>query len=187
MLDEALSIITHLGLETMSITHNNKDFFYETSYDLENGLSINVSLYVRDGIVKNLTININPEKKKSGFPRSWLAYSPETLIQRYGRPSKVDVFVDRGPQPIYTLVFYFDALNLIIEYISYDIDPNFGICPLRDQVTFVRAWMGKNPVNPPSIDVPLEEATSMTMEEFSKLMTGNPGKACFNLKDEMFP
>jgi len=32
----------------------------------------------------------------------------------------------------------------------------------------------------------LEEATSMTMEEFSKLMTGNPNKACLNLKVKMF-
>jgi hypothetical protein len=47
--------------------------------------------------------------------------------------------------------------------------------------------MGKNPKDPPRVAVPLEKATSMTTEEFSKLMTGNPSKACFTLNGEIFP
>jgi hypothetical protein len=47
--------------------------------------------------------------------------------------------------------------------------------------------MGKVPVYPPAEAVPLQDATDMTIEEFSNLMTGNPNEACFIVKGEVFP
>jgi hypothetical protein len=85
------------------------------------------------------------------------------------------------------MVMYFDAENLIVEYYSYDLGAKLQVCPPTDQMDSVRLWMGQDPQYPPLEDVPLEKATSMTMEEFSKLMTGDPNKACFKLKPEIFP
>jgi hypothetical protein len=100
--------------------------------------------------------------------------------------------VGRGePGVSYAMVTYFDVVHTIIEYgISYDMqfeNSSFRICPLIDQHSGLRIWFGSNPEDPPLRGVPLEQATSMTIEEFSKLMTGNPNNACFNLKEEAFP
>lgn len=185
---EAISAITHFGLQLLYVnTLANKDF-RESRYDFESGLSISTSLAIQDNIVQNLRVYITPEKRRTGVPRAWLAYSPETLINRYGLPSKVDFNVDRGEFPSYVIDIYFDSMDLIVEYTSYDLGANLRVCPLTDQIRSVRLWMGKNPENPPPPKlVPVDQATSMTIEEFSNLMTAKTNTACFNLKEEMFP
>jgi hypothetical protein len=82
---------------------------------------------------------------------------------------------------------YFDTVDLIVQYNSYDISAKWQICPLTDQIDSVRIWMGTNPIYPPPDLVPLEQATPLTMEKFSELMTSDPKKACLTLKEEMFP
>ena len=146
-----------------------------------------VTLTIQDKVVENLRVNIHPEKQKAGVLRKWLVYSPQTLIDRYGLPSRVDFFLDRGEILSYGMVMYFDSVQLIAEYDSYELGTQLQICPLTNQIDPVRIWMGQNPQYPPFESIPLEKATLMTMEEFSKLMTGDPNKACFELDGEMFP
>jgi hypothetical protein len=61
------------------------------------------------------------------------------------------------------------------------------LCPLTNKPFFIKFWMGDEPRYPPPPSVPLEQATTLTLEDFSKLMLGEPNKACFKLKDEAFP
>ena len=189
-LGEANDILTHLGLEIKSTTLDNKDF-YGFKYDFDSGLSVITTLTVTKDIVRNLRVDIGPEKQVVGVKREWLAYSPETLINRYGRPSSVVFALDWGPRSFFDMVMYFDAVDLIVEYSGYDIihkeKGSPRICPLTAQFEAVNLWMGKDPVYPPGGGVPLEEATGMTMEEFSKVITGDPDKACFELNGEMSP
>ncbi len=193
MLSDAKEILTHLGLEINNTTQANKEF-YGTSYKFDNGLSISAILTIQDTIIENIRLKIIPEVRQSRVPRKWLAYSPETLINRYGPPSRADFAIAWGPgtSSYFQMVMYFDNVDLIAEYDGQDIIPwqqksSPQVCPSVDQFEIVRIWMGKNPVYPPASAVSLESATGMTMEEFSKLMTGDPNKACFNLKGEMFP
>jgi hypothetical protein len=51
----------------------------------------------------------------------------------------------------------------------------------------VSVWLDQSIYFPPTDWVSLEQATPLTMEEFSKLMTDDPAKACLNLKAEKFP
>jgi hypothetical protein len=194
-LGEAKSIFTHLGIQIRSTTYEGKDF-YGIRYDFDSGISIIVTLTVQEEIVENLRVDITPEIQRAGIPREWLAYSPETLINRYGLPSRVDFSVDRGPHEPgttytdYFMIMYFDKVNMIVSYEYGSIDPQLDslrVCPLTDQFTLVRVWLGANPQHPPLNEIPLEQAMSVTMEEFSNLMTGHPNKACFNLKEEAFP
>jgi len=186
-LNEAINIFVHLGLPIKSTTYEGKEF-YGTQYEFDSGLSIIVTLTIQDEIVKNFRVDINPETQKVGVPREWLAYSPETLIRQYGLPSKVDFFLGRGPRTSFTMYMYFDAADLIVEYHILDLRARLQVCPLIEQFHYVGIWMGKDPIYIPAADtVPLEKATSMTMEEFTELMIGTPNKACFNVKGEMFP
>ena len=188
-LDEAKKIIMHLGLPIKSTTYEGKDI-YGTHYNFESGLSIYGNLTVQDEIVRNLRIDIIPETSKAGTPREWLAFSPETLIKRYGIPSGVDFVVDWGPNLFFAMDMYFDKVDLIVAYSSTSINSNpngtLQVCPLTAQFDDARLWMGKNPINPPGHGVPLEDVTSLTLDEFSTLMTGNPTHACFIVDGNAF-
>jgi hypothetical protein len=188
---EARQIFSHLGLPLqLTLEQDNKQFFAIT-HDLEAGPSLEIILTIESGIVQNLRVTIIPEKQTRGSARQWLAYSPETLLRRYGQPTSVDFFADWGPSPAYDMTTYFDTVDLIVEYGSHNItggtDSAPQVCPLTDQIDAVRLWLGKQPVDPPDRLVPLESATGMTMEQFSSLMTGTPDKACLNLNKQYFP
>lgn len=191
-LDEAINTFAHLGLSLKFVaTLDNKDF-YDVSYNLNNGIEVSPNIAIQNNIVKNLSVGIN-DTSEMGSSRKWSAYSPETLIKRYGPPSQVDFFLGRvAPTPIHSMVLYFEKVDLIVEYggtniLNVDGGSKLEICPLTNKVDFLKFWMGDDPQYPPSPGVPLEEATSLTMEEFSKLMTGDAKMACFNLKEEKFP
>jgi hypothetical protein len=189
-LDEAKKIFMHLGLPIKGTTYQGKDI-YGTHYNFESSLSIYGNLTVQNEIVRNLRIDIIPETSKAGTPREWLAFSPETLIRRYGSPSRVSFAVDWGPSSFFDMAMNFDAEELIVEYSGYDLIPRQKgspvVCPLTARFDSVRLWMGKDPIYPPAEVVLLEKATSMTIEEFSNLMTGNPNGACFQINGDMFP
>ncbi|NOH04088.1 MAG: hypothetical protein HND47_20020 [Chloroflexi bacterium] len=190
-LDEATNIFVSLGLQPEhTLTQNNQEF-YDTDYHIEKGFEISIILTVQDGIIKSLDAGINVPAEVS-IPRKWAAYSPETLITQYGVPSKVDFFLGRvTPTPTHSMVLYFENSELIVAYIGSDLlnnsNPQLEICPTTNQVGHIQIWLGKNPRHPPKQGVPLEEASNLTVEEFSKLMLGDPSKACFNLKEEAFP
>ncbi len=190
-LGEAKNIFIHFGLQSEYTTTLEDKDFYEVDYGSDTGLSLIVLLTVQNETVENLRIHPHPEKQKTGVPREWLAYSPETLIERYGVPSRVNFVLDWGPRPFFEMDMYFDAVDMIVEYDGHDIIPRQKgsprVCPLTDQYEGVGLWMGKDPYYPPRGGVPLEKATSMTLQEFADLMTGDPTKACFVINGEVFP
>lgn len=187
---EAKNIFNHLGLQIKRTIYEGKDF-YGVSYDFDSGLSVLVTLTVQDMVVMELRVDINPETQKTGVLREWSTYSPEALIQQYGTPSKVDFALEWGPRSFFAMDIYFETVELIVEYTGYEIVGGTRtmpqICPLTDQFSSVRIWMGKDPQNPPPDGVLLEEASSMTVEEFSELMKGSLDTSCFSLDGEMFP
>jgi hypothetical protein len=138
-----------------------------------------------------LRVDIGPEKQVVGVKREWLAYSPETLINRYGRPSRVVFALDWGPRSFFDMVMYFRTQDLIVEYAGYDVVPwQQGVpwvCPTNLHYDTIRIWMGKNPVYPPSGGSPVDQATYLSIDSFSALMLGDSDKACFPLNLEVFP
>jgi hypothetical protein len=188
--EEAKNIFSHLGLQMASKMYEGKDFS-SIHYVLDSGLSNWVTLTIQNNIVENIRIQITPEKRNAVTSRDWLAYSPETLIKRYGTPSRVDIGIDWGPSILFTMTLYFNDIDLIVDYSSTNFSyPNenwkLEVCPLTDQFDSAWLWMGKNPVYPPGQGVPLETVTSMTLDEFSKLMTGDPNNACFIVNGDVF-
>jgi hypothetical protein len=188
--DEAMNIISSIGLRLEKTNARDNQEFYATTYHIEKGFEITVIFTVQDDIIKTLDAGINVPAEVS-IPRKWSAYSPETLISEYGTPSKVEFFLGRvTPTPTHSMILYFENAELIIAYIGsnlLNISPQLEFCPLTNQVENIQIWLGKNPRHPPIQGVSLEEATSLTLEDFSKLMLGDPNKACFNLKDKAFP
>jgi hypothetical protein len=159
-----------------------------TSHRFATDLSIYIWLSIKSGIVENLQIPITLPANQSPAARSeWSAFSPENLIRQYGLPSKVNIFADLGPTPTYAIDMYFDAHDMIYSYWSYDFGVNLRVCPNSDHFEGISIWMGKNPINPPLETVPLEKATTMTREEFAKLLTSDTNGVCFLLNKAAFP
>jgi hypothetical protein len=113
------------------------------------------------------------------------------LIKNYGNPSQVIFALDWGERSFFEMDLYFEKSDLIVQYVGEDIIPRKKgspeICPLKAQFRAVRVWIGKNPIDPPLPGIPLEDATHMTLDEFSNLMLGDPDYACFTLDGTQFP
>ena len=85
------------------------------------------------------------------------------------------------------MIMYFDTPGLIVHYSGYNMTPE-SFCPMTAPFDFVRLWMGHNPPDTPSFEtISLEDATSLTMDQFTQLMLGDPKKACFRVKEEVNP
>lgn len=189
-LEDASDIFARLGLQLIHTNSRDNKDFYAITYNLDDGLEITAILTVQNSIVKSIDMGIN-DSSQDGIPRKWSAYSPETLIERYGAPSRVDFFLGRvAPTPTHAMVLYFEAIDLIVGYSGSGIlssEATLEICPLTNDVDFIKIWMGENPRYPPSQGISLEEAALLTIEEFSRLMMGTPEMACFSLNEEAFP
>jgi len=188
-LDEARIFFSKLGFTPFEgINPNSGRYFYTISYDSSTGYDSYVTFH-RDtnNLVENIVVSPDIPKPKEGSPREWIAYSPETLIKRNGEPSRVEFAVGLGPSIGINMIMYFDASDLIVHYRGYNMNPK-RFCPLTAPFDFVRLWMGHNPPDTPSFEtVPLEKVTSLTIDQFSQLMMGDPEKACFTVKGEALP
>jgi len=183
--DEAKQIFTYLGLHSAIASAENNRQVYYPNYSFDNGLSVNLSVVIYDNIVESVEVFIELENFSAREAQERLAYSPEVLIHRYGTPSRVEFFIGMvdTPHSLHSMVMYFDTVDLIVEYSNEKDSADFLVCPLTDQQNiWVRLWFGEEPLYPPLPLVALDEATSMTLNEFSNLMMDNPEDACIDLK-----
>jgi hypothetical protein len=197
--NDAKNIFGRLGFTPFEGTDPNSGRdFYSIAYESSIGRRSNVTLFLSNKMVTNIVITPDIVKQKEGSPREWIAYSPETLIQKYGKPSQVRFALDWGPNFVITMILYFDDSDLIALYKGYNMIPGRPhsprLCPLTAPFDHVRLWMGHNPPNPPLTgspdpldrSIPLEKATSLTIDQFTQLMLGDPKLACFTINGNAF-
>jgi hypothetical protein len=171
--------------------NSGRDFF-SIGYEDFIGRNSHVTLYIFNNLVENIYILPEIIKQKEGSPRDWIAYSQETIIKKFGQPSRVDFYLawtgDEGSEIIMNMYFY--SSNLIVQYTGENMldksNHSPQLCPLTDSFDYVRLWLGPNPPNSPLAGVPLEQATSLTMDQFTQLMLGDPQNACFIINEDGF-
>jgi hypothetical protein len=184
---EAREIINYYGLEIRNVLYEGKNYYGADTY-AEN-LNIIVNLTISNDSVESIKVSLSPDRKKS-VRSEWLAYSPDTLIMKYGLPSRVDLIALWDLYPFFAMNMYFDSADLIVQYGGdYIITGDKGvwhICPLTAQFDWVWLWMGKNPLNPPGKGIHIERATSITIEEFARLLTEDAEEACIYFHEDIF-
>lgn len=194
-LDEANLFFNHLGLKSNSGIDQEKgqDYFFDTTrYESSSGLSSRISLYGYKNLVETIWIQMSVPYQDQSSRKEWLAYSPETLIKRYGNPSQVYFLLAFGPDTsfLYEMLLYFDANSMIVKYIGHGSAPSFPyspkICPSTAPFENVWVWLGDNPRYPPRPGLEIEKATSLTIDQFSKVILGDPQNACFTINGEAF-
>ncbi|HLP82034.1 MAG TPA: hypothetical protein VK141_08650, partial [Nitrosomonas sp.] len=181
--DEARNTFAELGF---TIAADN------TYYTLGDNISGVISLYIDRGLVSSLSASLNLGSLKENTHDRWLAYSPATLVERYGYPSRVEfsgsyiadnVTFSESPK-WYSMYMYFDDQNLIVDYEDGELKEDgslFEACPASNQYRYVKLWFGQNPVDPPSSAYPLEEVSDLDIASFSAVLQKDPAAACFNL------
>jgi hypothetical protein len=193
-IDDARTFFGTLGLVHREGTDpNSGKEFYSVGYDSIVGHNSDLTLYVSNSVVDSIEVVPEISKQQEGSPREWIAYSPETFIKKYGAPSRVDVSLawpgGGGSEIIMNL--YFDSVDLIVQYTGQNMVPSNNhsprLCPLTAPFDYVRLWLGPNPPNPPQLpSIALEKASSLTIDQFTQLMLGDPQNACFTLNGDAF-
>lgn len=168
-----------------------QEVFY-TTVDYKNDQYLVVTLERDNKYVKNVEIAVGLNNYKYRLSRSeWRGFSPDVLLEKYGQPFQVGlglVFSPSDPNSPsedieYNLILNFKPVELTVEYelgLTKDGDV-LDICPLTDTYQDIRIFFGKDPVELPSYVLSLENASSLTLEQFSDLMRQKSKPACFRI------
>ena len=158
-------------------------------FTVQNGVITGIELFV--------TYNI------SGTARSdWTAFTPEGIFNAYGVPSEIRFWLiyDHDTPPPGEDFTYWTIMLLFYNNISVSIVYDFGLterkgdfyryCPAPVDSPSVGIGMriGKDVFHHQTDDaaIRLEDAASLSRQEFYQLITENPGTACIDLKAEAF-
>ena len=190
--DEAKKFFSHLGYIPFvgKDKYSGRDFYTIIVNNNEGELNAYVTLFPENNLVMNIEVTPDITQTIAGIHSNWIAYSPETLIKQFGKPSRVDIALDYGPNFVMIIIIYFEEQRLIAFYSGYNMIPDRPrspiLCPTTVPFDKVSLYMGENPPNPPLEGMPLEKATSLTIDQFTQLMMGDPQKACFLVNGELF-
>jgi len=191
--DEVKAFFNPLGFKHREgIDQNSGRKYYSVGYESNIGRDSNFTLLISENLVESITITPDISRQKEGDPREWIVYSPETLIRKYGQPSRVEFYLawPGGGGSEIIMSMYFDESDLIAKYTGQNMlstnNHSPRLCPLTAPFDYVRLWLGSNPPYPPLAGIPLDEATSLTMDQFTQLMLGDPTKACFTVNGDAF-
>jgi hypothetical protein len=194
-IDEARTLFGALGFTPFEGTDQNSEKgFYTIDYESGMGRDSSVTLFHnRYRLVENIIVRPEITEQEEESPREWIAYSPESLIKKYGKPSdvKFSLFWGANKSTETTMTMYFKDDDLVVHYIGSNLFPAQNhsplFCPLTALFEHARLWLGPDPPNLPTFDaVSLEQATSLTMEQFTQLMLGDPQEACFTINGDLF-
>jgi hypothetical protein len=191
-IDKVRAFFSPLGFpHGEGIDPNSARNFYSVGYESSIGRNSYVTFYISNNWVESIEIVPEITKQKEGSARQWIAYSQETLIKKYGQPSRVgfDLAWPGGGGSVIVMNMYFDAGGLIVQYTGENMLPSSNhsprLCPLTARFDYVRLWLGPNPPYPlPSVS--LMKATSLTIDQFTRMMLGEPKQACFIVNGNAF-
>lgn len=189
-LTEVREYFGSLGFNSLEgVDPSTRKIFYSITYDTSKGKTSGLEVnFDTSNLVEYMKITPDIPTPNNGEPPELGGYSPEILIKMYGSPSKVNFAMALGQMSniLVDMTMYFEGADIIVNYHGYHMKPD-NFCPLSAPFDFVRLWIGKNPENTPSYEtLPLEKVSTLNTEEFSRLILGDPQKACFSLNVDMF-
>lgn len=119
-MNEVRAFLSPLGFKHREGTDpmNSGRDFYSFGYESSIGHDSSVTLYSSNNFVENIVITPEITSQPGGSLREWIAYSPDTLIKKYGKPSRVEFAFDPGQFNItIDMIMYFDPIDLIALYL----------------------------------------------------------------------
>lgn len=191
-LEDVMRTFSWLRHPLLEKTYPNGSKFFNTVIGVEEeNLSINVDLFAEKHVVKNMIVgmSLSADKHVSDID-AWKAFSPKMILEKYGVPSRVGVYLSFPTEegfPLYTawydMIFFYDKQNFAIMYFHGLVKEEVFIkaCPATDLFTSLKIYYGKDLENPPIEGLPLEKVTSLTLEQFADLLKEESGFDCFEI------
>jgi hypothetical protein len=208
---EARSLLDHLGITIGEVPMNDGSISHPSGgFDFEKpDIYHSFSFIEQHEIVRGIHLIIEGYRDPVEFQKLWKLYSPKSIILTYGSPSRVWLSTysgELGPNHGYDLIIAYDELGIIIQYDGQltRIGPNFYICPRFEKgmdIQYMDIFL-QSPHDPKPLEGPgtlrspslisknskrIQEASGLTEEEFSKLITQNEKAACFNSPVNIWP
>jgi len=179
---------------------------YYTGKDLESVSLLNrVGIYAENGVVEKMHIEIGG-KDFLGLVKY---FSFENILQVYGKPVEVLVFIGVNPDVLepdetsFELLLYYQSKNILIQYagIATKVGNGYHFCPSRPNAEStqvdplsgnVSLYVGEESqtstpetlVQPfwtlPNYYISAEKAFGMSVDEFYETVSQNDGEACFD-------
>lgn len=176
---------SHLGYKFQS------NGFVEIEIDKQ--IAILSWVKIQDGKVKNLQAEIteieHPEIVITN--QDWQAFRVDSILGAYGKPSRIGVDLDHWSDFAgYQIYFIYDELDFAVGYSghSFNSEPTLQICLLADEdIDRFNFWIGKDARGYPNPAKTVEEATSLSLDEFYTLIVDGKENACFNIDTGIFP
>lgn len=159
----------------------------------------------RDGRVQSVEVKceVFRDATSEQFARDWHRYSLDQVLTRYGLPSQVMLELwPNPPEPYYPyrLFVFYEHLGILIEYEGPAIPGEpFRICPVFEQVNYLRLWLQSPERGIPLLQLanldpleqaqmlPLEEATGMDIQTFYETFRQAGTTACLESPAEIWP
>jgi hypothetical protein len=185
---EAQNIFHQIGIDLSQTIPNH----YDTSFSIESGAGGSVILNVSNSIITGIRFEIGGLR---GINRNnWAAYSMDQVLNTYGNPTKIDFFIDGPHEPPYSKILsidcrlYYENIGVVILYSYGEISQNepYQFCPNQVKFQHISIWYGNEADDiPGSGNYQLDQVSSLSINEFSKLLIKDP-QACINLKIDSF-
>jgi hypothetical protein len=207
---EAEVFLQSLGMRTSVFATSNDLVRYSVAgvdldeYFLQNSLMIGV----RHAVVDSIGFEGHGEHNPKEFPKIWNRFSPENVVAEYGPPSRIMIFSDANA-PVgsnnragYGLWFWYDNIGFVIQYTGLiDLSHPYLLCPNSDwisKVTSIRMWLQSSENNRKLESLtyfqdyheyfyPLEEATNLSVDEFSSELISGNDPVCFETSKDIWP
>jgi hypothetical protein len=187
-IDDATTVFRRLGMDFSSGTPE----YFSTSYQMKDGLQGSILFTTSKEIVSSIRYTL------SGFyeirDRSkWSVYFPSSIIKEFGRPTRINYFMDQPHDPpfwvdkyTFDLIFFYEDKGFIAAYemgMVYSKDGFIFICPDDIDFKFIDMWYGDYPEHAPFPDpsASIEKVLGIKLDEFVNSLTSN-SKSCFKIR-----
>jgi hypothetical protein len=185
--DDAVVFLKSLGRKGLEGATDSTRYFNVT-YPYKEDL-IGLGFLEQGGKVEDIRVGLDGLDSGIISSSDWSAFRPDSIIKTHGTPSSVKIGLGEGPNGyvIYQLLLSYDTekLNILYDPIDDAILPTpfLHTCPLADRgIRKMKIWLGGTPTPQDLVGMKgIEEVTSLTVDEFSKLILDKGEKACFKI------
>jgi len=123
--------------------------------------------------------------------KDWLAFRPDNFLKTYGPPVHILITMAQGQEGlvVYGMIFLYDQMYIQYNGSQAIFLPNqiLHACPIvNHNISQFTLVLGKYDEQDLKGWVDLTQMSSITVDRFYKILTGDPDLACFNLDYQKF-
>jgi hypothetical protein len=157
-------------------------------FDFKSDMHIKFIYSTVNGYLDKLSASFEGLDSPNISNNDWMAYSLPTMLRNYGVPDEIKVLYSLGPEShdLLDIRLIYSSKGFSIEYYSAILAQLYPTCPLKEH------WTAKVELNSRFDENGLQgykditEGIGLTIDDFSQLMKGQPGEACFKINIDKF-